>query len=186
MKENGDHRGIAMNPVFFDAGHAVIAGLKQVLAHIFSIFWLKWCERNTLLLLWYACSRRTKLCLDLCRFSCVLGLIKTTHTKTICSLCESSIYFFSPAVGGRHCCIKWWQSIFIFGIKGYIWKGTEPCTVAAIILDLLQRRHLWSSWWFVWCQYGLSDKSSKTVCTLSFYFYRVTIHSRITCNIGST
>lgn len=38
MKENGDHRGIAMNPVFFYAGHAIIAGLKQVLAHIFSIF----------------------------------------------------------------------------------------------------------------------------------------------------
>lgn len=37
MKENCHRRGIAVNPVFFDAGHAVIAGLKQVLAHIFSI-----------------------------------------------------------------------------------------------------------------------------------------------------
>lgn len=37
MKEICDHRDIAVNPVFFDAGHAVIAGLKQVLAHIFGI-----------------------------------------------------------------------------------------------------------------------------------------------------
>lgn len=44
MKENCDHRGIAVNPVFFDAGDVVIAHLKQALAHIFSINLLKWCE----------------------------------------------------------------------------------------------------------------------------------------------
>lgn len=33
MKENCDHRGIAVNPVFFDAGDVAFAHLKQVLAH---------------------------------------------------------------------------------------------------------------------------------------------------------
>lgn len=87
-------------------------------------------------------------------------------------------------MGGQHCCIKWRQSIFILGIKGHIWKGTEPCAVAAIILDLLQRCHLCSSWLFVWRWNGLMDKSVKN-CTLSFYFYRVTTHLRITYSVGS-
>lgn len=46
MKENCDHRGIAVSSVFFDAGHAVIASLKQVLGLYFSVLLLEWSERN--------------------------------------------------------------------------------------------------------------------------------------------
>lgn len=84
--------------VFFDVGPDVITGLKQVLAHILNILWPH--DVNEIHRFYHLISAAVAQYSALvCAGSCALGLIKTTHTKIICSLCESSIYF--PSSSGR-------------------------------------------------------------------------------------
>lgn len=84
--------------VFFDVGPGVITGLKQVSADIFKILWSH--NVNKIHRFYHLISAAVAKYLALIRAgSCVFGLIKATHTKIICSLCESSIYF--PSSSGR-------------------------------------------------------------------------------------
>lgn len=92
---------------------------------------------------------------------------------------------FPAAVGGQHCRVKWWQSIFIFRIKGRVWKRRVSCRAETIILDLFQQCHACASCWFLWCWYSVSDKVVKRLFLWQFCCHRTTNHLRQTCGVGS-